>query len=129
MKVGAFYVLDDAHERWVTSMMRIVARGRGTRKIAYFNRSVAPPRPDGCRQKIVPIGVHAGPDVRSVDRREDYPRFLPGAAAAKCMPGTRRSPGPPFTSVINYHGIKSHFSTENESNYPSNTLIRFDRRA
>ena len=57
-----------------------------------------------------------------VDRCEDYPKFLPWCSGSEVQ--SRDEKITRATLHINYHGIKSHFSTENEKHYPSHMLIR-----
>jgi ribosome-associated toxin RatA of RatAB toxin-antitoxin module len=57
-----------------------------------------------------------------VDRCEDYPRFLPWCAGADLI--ARDAEITAATLHINYHGIKSRFSTENRKRYPDEMLIR-----
>ena len=57
-----------------------------------------------------------------VDTVEDYPQFLPWCSLTHCK--LRDDTRPVATLHINYHGIKSHFSTANEKRYPSHMLIR-----
>jgi len=57
-----------------------------------------------------------------VDRVEDYPQFLPWCSGAELKERT-----PILTAArlhINYHGIKSHFSTENAKDEPRLMEIR-----
>ena len=57
-----------------------------------------------------------------VDRVEDYPRFLPWCGGTELL--ERNDAITRACLHINYHGIKSDFSTENEKFYPSHMLIR-----
>ena len=57
-----------------------------------------------------------------VENIEDYPRFLPWCSRTHVE--FRDQSKTVATLHINYHGIKSHFSTENEKHYPSHMLIR-----
>ncbi|MDR1423746.1 MAG: type II toxin-antitoxin system RatA family toxin [Azoarcus sp.] len=57
-----------------------------------------------------------------VDRCEDYPRFLPWCGAAQLI--ARTDVSTVAMLHINYHGIKSHFSTENAKKFPSEMSIR-----
>lgn len=57
-----------------------------------------------------------------VDRVEDYPLFLPWCGGSEVLSRTDT-----HTSAcihINYHGIRSQFSTENEKRYPHAMIIR-----
>jgi ribosome-associated toxin RatA of RatAB toxin-antitoxin module len=57
-----------------------------------------------------------------VDRCEDYPQFVPWCGETRLI--TRNDEITAATLHINYHGIKSHFSTENKKRYPEEMLIR-----
>ena len=57
-----------------------------------------------------------------VDRCEDYPLFLPWCGGVQLHKRTDTLTA--ATLQINYHGIKSHFSTENTKQYPHEMLIR-----
>jgi len=57
-----------------------------------------------------------------VDRCEDYPRFLPWCSGTQLI--ARTDTATVATLHINYHGIKSHFSTENAKKFPSEMSIR-----
>jgi ribosome-associated toxin RatA of RatAB toxin-antitoxin module len=57
-----------------------------------------------------------------VDRCEDYPQFLPWCGETRLI--ARNDEITAATLHINYHGIKSHFSTENRKRYPEEMLIR-----
>jgi ribosome-associated toxin RatA of RatAB toxin-antitoxin module len=59
---------------------------------------------------------------RLVDRCEDYPLFLPWCGGAEVHQRTDRLTA--ATLYINYHGIKTHFSTENEKVEPREMHIR-----
>lgn len=57
-----------------------------------------------------------------VDRVEDYPLFLPWCGGTELH---QRSPTHTAATIrINYHGIKSHFSTENTKEAPYLMTIR-----
>ena len=57
-----------------------------------------------------------------VDRCEDYPKFLPWCGGADVL---ERSEARTAARLhINYHGIKSHFATENTKRYPEHMAIR-----
>ncbi|MRR50164.1 MAG: type II toxin-antitoxin system RatA family toxin [Rhodocyclaceae bacterium] len=67
-------------------------------------------------QKSVLIERTATQMFELVDRVEDYPRFLPWCGGTELLRRTER-----ITAArlhINYHGIKAHFSTENEKQAP-----------
>ena len=57
-----------------------------------------------------------------VDRCEDYPRFLPWCGDTQLI--ARTDTVTAATLHINYHGIKSHFSTENVKKFPTGMSIR-----
>lgn len=57
-----------------------------------------------------------------VDRVEDYPKFLPWCGGTELLdrnPSTTRA-----RLHINYHGIKSDFSTVNDKVFPNHMLIK-----
>jgi len=57
-----------------------------------------------------------------VDRVEEYPKFLPWCGGTELLGRTDL-----ITRArlhINYHGIKSDFSTENDKVYPTHMLIK-----
>lgn len=57
-----------------------------------------------------------------VDKVEDYPLFLPWCGGGHVMARDERITRARLD--INYHGIKSHFTTENVKEYPRHMLIR-----
>jgi ribosome-associated toxin RatA of RatAB toxin-antitoxin module len=57
-----------------------------------------------------------------VDNCEDYPQFLPWCSSVQLK--TRTDEITAATLHINYHGIKTHFTTENPKRYPSEMQIR-----
>lgn len=57
-----------------------------------------------------------------VDRVEDYPQFLPWCGGAELHERTTSTTV--ATLHINYHGLKSHFSTSNEKEAPHWMNIR-----
>ncbi len=57
-----------------------------------------------------------------VDKVEDYPQFLPWCGGTELH--ERSDKRTVATLHINYHGLKSHFSTENEKEVPSWMSIR-----
>lgn len=57
-----------------------------------------------------------------VDRVEDYPRFLPWCGGAEVL--ARDDVRTAARLHINYHGIKSHFATENTKDFPKHMAIR-----
>jgi len=72
--------------------------------------------------KLVFIEFTAAQMFELVDRCEDYPQFLPWCGGAEVH--TRTDTHTVATIHINYHGIKAHFSTENEKRPPHEMLIR-----
>jgi ribosome-associated toxin RatA of RatAB toxin-antitoxin module len=57
-----------------------------------------------------------------VDRCEDYPEFLPWCGETVCdFRDDRKTVG---TLHIRYHGVKAHFTTENEKEFPRSMVIR-----
>ena len=57
-----------------------------------------------------------------VDRCEDYPLFLPWCGGTEVHARTEKVTV--ATLHINYHGLKAHFSTQNEKLAPVKMLIR-----
>lgn len=57
-----------------------------------------------------------------VDRVEDYPQFLPWCGGTELHERTAAHTA--ATIRINYHGLKSHFSTENTKEEPRQMDIR-----
>ena len=57
-----------------------------------------------------------------VDRCEDYQQFLPWCGGAEVHKRTDTVTA--ATLHINYHGIKAHFSTENDKRYPYEMTLR-----
>lgn len=57
-----------------------------------------------------------------VDFCEDYPKFLPWCSQTECKYRDDRKTV--ATLHINYHSVKSHFTTENDKECPSSMLIR-----
>ncbi|MGD9869472.1 MAG: type II toxin-antitoxin system RatA family toxin [Thauera sp.] len=57
-----------------------------------------------------------------VDRCEDYQHFLPWCGGAEVHKRTDTITA--ATLYINYHGIKAHFSTENEKRFPYEMKLR-----
>jgi ribosome-associated toxin RatA of RatAB toxin-antitoxin module len=58
-----------------------------------------------------------------VDRCEDYPLFLPWCGGVELIARTDEITA--ATLHVNYHGVKSRFSTENSKRKPSEMLIHF----
>ena len=57
-----------------------------------------------------------------VDKCEDYPQFLPWCSNVQVI--TRTEEITAATLHVNYHGIKTRFSTENTKHYPTEMLLR-----
>lgn len=57
-----------------------------------------------------------------VDRVEEYPLFLPWCGGTELI--QRTSLRTVARIHINYHGIRAHFATENDKNFPRHMLIR-----
>jgi len=57
-----------------------------------------------------------------VDRIEDYPAFLPWCGGTRLLDRTERLTRARID--INYHGIKSHFTTENDKDFPRHMFIK-----
>ena len=56
-----------------------------------------------------------------VDAVEDYPKFLPWCGGVDLLARTETSTS--ATLHINYHGIKQHFTTQNNKQFPSSMQI------
>lgn len=72
--------------------------------------------------RSVLVGFTPGQMFTLVDAVEDYPKFLPwcgGATVIHRDEGITRA-----ALLINYHGIKHSFTTENTKSAPSQMLIR-----
>ena len=73
-------------------------------------------------EKSVLIGQSAERMFELVDRCEDYPQFLPWCSAADLK---FRDEGKTVATLhINYHSVKSCFTTENDKEHPRSMLIR-----
>lgn len=73
-------------------------------------------------EKTVLIGHSAEKMYALVDHCEDYPNFLPWCSRAEVL---QRDAGKTAATLhIDYHGVKSHFTTENSKTFPSQMLIR-----
>ncbi|MDR3351985.1 MAG: type II toxin-antitoxin system RatA family toxin [Zoogloeaceae bacterium] len=73
-------------------------------------------------EKSVLIAHSAEQMFELVDRCEAYPLFLPWCSHTECsFRDAHKTVG---TLYINYHGVKSHFTTENEKVYPVSMRIR-----
>lgn len=73
-------------------------------------------------KKLVLIEFSPQQMFELVDRVEDYPQFLPWCGGTELL---ERSESITRARLhINYHGIKSHFSTENDKIYPTHMLIK-----
>jgi len=57
-----------------------------------------------------------------VDTCEDYPKFLPWCSGVQLI--TRTDEITAATLYVNYHGIRTQFSTENTKRYPTEMLLR-----
>lgn len=73
-------------------------------------------------EKSVLIEYSAGQMFGLVDRVEDYPQFLPWCGSTELK--FRDDKKTVATLHINYHSVKSHFTTENEKEIPSWMNIR-----
>jgi len=73
-------------------------------------------------EKSVLVAYSAQQMFDLVDRCEEYPRFLPWCGQGEVtFRDDRRTVA---TLHINYHGIKSHFTTENIKDAPGSMQIR-----
>lgn len=72
--------------------------------------------------KSVLIGYSAEQMFALVDRVEDYPKFLPWCGAVDVR--QREENKLIATLHINYHGIKQHFTTENENAAPASMKMK-----
>lgn len=72
--------------------------------------------------KLVLIEFTPAQMFELVDRCEDYPQFLPWCGGADVHQRTETLTA--ATLHISYHGIKAHFSTENDKRFPHEMLIR-----
>jgi ribosome-associated toxin RatA of RatAB toxin-antitoxin module len=73
-------------------------------------------------EKTVLIEQSAARMFELVDRCEDYPAFLPWCSKTEVkFRDEQKTVG---TLHINYHSVKSSFTTENDKEYPSTMLIR-----
>ncbi|MGB0127458.1 MAG: type II toxin-antitoxin system RatA family toxin [Rhodocyclaceae bacterium] len=73
-------------------------------------------------KKMVLIEHSASLMFELVDRVEDYPRFLPWCGGTEVLDRNEQ-----ITAArihINYHGIRTHFSTRNEKIPPTHMLIK-----
>ena len=78
--------------------------------------------PTVTKSVIVPHGVERMFEL--VDRVEDYPDFLPWCAASSLIERTREVTRARLD--IDYHGLKSHFSTRNAKDPPRRMEIRLE---
>ena len=108
--VTSLTVFDDAHGE--------VLRGLCVR-IAHLISSSAAQMANV--QKKVLIEFTPAQMFDLVDRCEDYPHFLPWCSKVDQI--TRTDEITAATLYINYHGIKSHFSTENSKRAPTEMSI------
>ncbi len=73
-------------------------------------------------KKLVLIEHSAPRMFELVDRVEDYPAFLPWCGGTELI---RRTDAITVARIhINYHGIKTDFSTENDKVFPRHILIK-----
>jgi ribosome-associated toxin RatA of RatAB toxin-antitoxin module len=73
-------------------------------------------------KKMVLIEHSASLMFDLVDRVEDYPRFLPWCGGTEVLDRNEQ-----ITAArihINYHGIRTHFSTRNDKIFPTHMLIK-----
>lgn len=73
-------------------------------------------------QKLVLIEYTPSQMFDLVDRVEDYPQFLPWCGGTELI--DRTDTRTIAALHINYHGIRSHFSTENTKVHPTHMAIR-----
>ncbi|GBG03482.1 ubiquinone-binding protein [Azospira sp. I13] len=73
-------------------------------------------------EKSVLIEFSAQQMFDLVDRVEDYPQFLPWCSSTELK--FRDAKKTAATLFINYHSVKSHFTTENDKEVPSWMNIR-----
>lgn len=73
-------------------------------------------------KKLVLIEHSAPKMFELVDRVEDYPVFLPWCGGTQLIERTEAITK--ATIHINYHGLKSHFTTENDKEHPRHMLIK-----
>ncbi|MCP5236071.1 MAG: type II toxin-antitoxin system RatA family toxin [Zoogloeaceae bacterium] len=73
-------------------------------------------------KKIVLIEFTPAQMFELVDRCEDYAQFLPWCGGADVHQRTAEITH--ATLHVTYHGIKTHFTTENEKEYPKLMRIR-----
>ena len=73
-------------------------------------------------KKIVLIEFTPPQMFELVDRVEDYPQFLPWCGGTELL--DRNDAITRARLHINYHGIKSDFSTENDKFFPTHMLIK-----
>ncbi len=73
-------------------------------------------------EKSVLIAHSAAQMFELVDRVEDYPQFLPWCSRTELK--FRDEHKTAATLHINYHAVKSHFTTENDKEVPTLMTIR-----
>ena len=72
-------------------------------------------------EKSVLIERSAAQMFDLVDRVEDYPKFLPWCGGTQLF---ERNPNITSARIdVSYHGLKTHFSTENAKSYPRSMTI------
>jgi ribosome-associated toxin RatA of RatAB toxin-antitoxin module len=89
-------------------------------RIAHLISSDAASMPDVHKKVLIEFTPAQLFDL--VDRCEDYPLFLPWCGGVELIARTEEVTA--ATLHINYHGIRSHFSTENNKRYPTEMSIR-----
>lgn len=73
-------------------------------------------------RKLVLIEQSAPRMFELVDRVEEYPRFLPWCGGTELL---QRTDAITVARIhINYHGIRTDFSTENDKLFPTHMLIK-----
>jgi len=72
-------------------------------------------------RKSVLVPHAAGEMFALVDDVERYPQFLPWCAGASVL--DRREGGKTARIDINYHGVRAHFTTDNENRPPESIVV------
>lgn len=73
-------------------------------------------------EKIVLVEHTPAQMFELVDQVEDYPKFLPWCGGTQLH--LRSETLTTATVHINYHGVKSHFSTDNTKRFPNHMQMR-----
>ena len=73
-------------------------------------------------KKLVLVEFPAPHMFDLVDRVEEYPMFLPWCGGAAVL--DRTDTKTVARVHVSYHGVKAHFTTENDKHYPRHMLIR-----